>query len=166
MNTKLRGRTRNEIRCLLGLVLLMIPLAAYSHVQEQGTARSQAVDPAISQKLATAYDYHELALLYIRKGEPEEAVAEARKMIDLRIPPPFEQSVAESVSIITQKLAETGRYESSQNLLDDALKAMVEPANQVRILRTKARLYKLAGDDDRAIESWRRAQELESRRTP
>jgi tetratricopeptide (TPR) repeat protein len=166
MNAMFEGRAVRCLWCCLGLVLLLVPLAAYSQPQEQANPALQVTDPAIAQKLSSAYDCHELALLYIRKGEPEKAAAEVRRMIELRIPPPFDRSVAESVSIVTDKLAEVGRYDMGQNLLDEALKAATEIANQVRLLRTKARLFKLAGDDDRAIQSWQKALELESRRNP
>ncbi|MBM3789309.1 MAG: hypothetical protein FJW35_03055 [Acidobacteria bacterium] len=157
------------IRCFLGLALLF-PLAAYSQhpdpTDPQESTQAQAIEPSTAQKLTLANGYHELALLWIKKGEPDRAAAEARKILELLIPQPFSRAVAESLSIITNKMAETGRYDLGQALLDEAVKVMEQASDKVKILQTKARLYMLAGENDKAIESWRRALELEARRVP
>jgi len=168
MSPKFKNGLVRWIHCFLGLVLLF-PLAAYAQQQDYpllGGDQQQAIDPALAHKLSLANGYHDLAILLIKKGEPEAAAEEARKIIDLRIPPPFEQAVAESLGIITNRLGEAGRYDLGQALLDAALKTAPKTSTQIKLYQTKARLYMLAGDNDSAIASWRQALELESRRVP
>jgi tetratricopeptide (TPR) repeat protein len=107
--------------------------------------------------------HHDLAELYIKKGDFDLAVSEARQIIQLRFPADYEGLVAQSLSIITEKLAQAKRFDLGQMLLDEALKAAEINANRARIYANKARLYRLSGDNDRAIESWKRALELEGR---
>ena len=124
-----------------------------------------SADPELSQKLTLAEGHHDLAILYIKKGDYDLAVAEARHIMELRFPADYEKLVAQSLSIITERLAEVHRFDLGQMLLDDALKVTEQNANRVRLLKNKARLYMLARDDDNAIESWRRALDLEAKRS-
>lgn len=130
----------------------------------QQSQQPPTTDPLIDQKVTLAEGFHDLAILYIKKGEVDKAVAAAREIILLRFPPEYEKAVAQSLSIITEKLAEIKKFDAGLALLDEALKTSELTANRVKILRNKARLYMLAGDNDRAIESWRKALDLESKR--
>jgi tetratricopeptide (TPR) repeat protein len=150
---------------LLVLVLLFNFLPHQGVAQTREAASAQLRNPELSQKFDLAEAHHDLAELYIKKGELDKAMAEARQIIQLRFPPEFEELVGQSVSIITEKFAEIHRFDLGQTLLDEALKATEASGNRAKILATKARLYRLAGDNDRAIESWRRALELEGGRS-
>ncbi len=107
--------------------------------------------------------HHEMALLYLEKGMVDKAVAEARQIIPKSIPPELEEAVAMSMSIITDKLASASRFDLAQTLLDETLKVTVQLPARVKILKNKSRLFLLAGEDDKAIDLWKRAQELEAR---
>jgi tetratricopeptide (TPR) repeat protein len=164
-------KARSEIRntlftyMFLAFVLLQGPLAGLAQVNNQAIAAPNA-DPDLAQKLTLAEGHHDLAILYLKKGELDLALAEARDIIQIRFPADYERLVAQSLSIISEKLAEMNRFDLGQMLMDEALKVTEQDANRVRILKNKARLYMLAGDNDRAIESWRRALDLESKRVP
>ena len=161
---------KHKIQSIAGFVLAILILAVpFGGAAEDKTpvqqARSKALDPDFAQKLTLAEGYHDLAVLYIEKGELDMGVAAARQIIQLHFPAEFEKLVAQSLSIITDKLGRIHRYDLAQILLDESLKVTEQNVNRVRILRNKARLYMLAGDNDKAIESWRKALELESRRS-
>ncbi len=143
---------------------LLALLLACAPVVGSGQAQPQTRSPELAQKFDLAEAHHDLAELYIKKGDLDKAMAEARQIIQLRFPPEYESLVAQSLSIITDKFAEIRRFDLGQTLLDEALKNTELNANRAKILATKARLYRLAGDSDRAIESWRRALELEGSR--
>jgi tetratricopeptide (TPR) repeat protein len=153
------------VKCVLVMSFIIVPLAGSIQGQTPApAAQAQSVDSETAQKLILAEGYHDLAVLYIKKGELDMGVAAARQIIQLHFPAEFEKLVAQSLSIITEKLADAHRYDLGQSILDDALKATEQNVNRVKLLRNKARLYMLAGDNDKAIESWRKALELESRR--
>jgi len=69
----------------------------------------------------------------------------------------------ESISIIVEKLAEARAFDLGQSLIDETLKSIQQDANRATILKSRARLYLLAGDNDKALESLRKALDIESR---
>ncbi len=155
---------QNALLTLL-LVLALIPLAQAFEDSPAFAAEQQAAqDPAVAQKVARAEGYHDLAVLYLKKGEPEKAAEAARQIVQLRLPADYEDRVAKSISIITERLARADRFDLGHFLLDEALRGVSLPATRAKLLRNKARLYVLAGDDDRAIETWQQALEMESPR--
>jgi tetratricopeptide (TPR) repeat protein len=162
MNPHILGLKPRSIHCVLLTVIILssLPLLA----QDNSIAAAQAPDPETAQKLVLAEGYHDLTILYMKKGDLDKAFVEARQIAQLRLPPEFEKLVAQSLSIITEKFAEVRRFDLGQTLLDEALKNTELPADKVKILRNKARLFMLAGDNDKAIDSWRRALDIESRR--
>ena len=144
----------------LTILMIAVPITGSGQVAQNS---GQAVDPLIAQKLIDAYRYHELAVLCVKKGEFELAMTTARQIIQLHLPPEYQDRVVESLAIITEKLAEAHRYDLGHQLLDEALSASKPDANRVKLLLTKARLYHLAGDDDKAVETVRKAMDLQAR---
>jgi tetratricopeptide (TPR) repeat protein len=141
------------------LVVLSIPLNLFSQARDTAV-QPRALDPQLERNLRLASDYHELAKLYLKKGEPDKAVAEIRKVLQLRFPDEYEQLVVQSIAYVSDKLGEMRRFEIAQALLDEALKSIEQPGNQAKVFKTKARLFLASGDDDKAIESYKRALEL------
>lgn len=131
--------------------------------EAQGGGQARITDPQVVRSLSLASGYHDLANLYIKKGEMEKAAAEARHILQLDLPAEHEHLVVKSLAIISDKLGEAKRFDLSQSLLDETLRSAEQPLNRVVVLKTKARLYRLAGDDDKAIESFKQALELEGR---
>lgn len=163
LNTK--RCVRSWIPRILCLALILTPFQLISQEKDPAAAVSSlSRDPETAQKLKLAEGYHDLAILYLKKGELDNAFAEARQIAQLRLPMEYEKLVAQSLSIIIEKFSEVKRFDLGQILLDEALKNADQPVNKAKILRNKARLYMLAGDNDRAIDSWRRALDLEARR--
>ena len=139
--------------CFALALMLLAPVS--------GTA--QAADPDLAQKLAMAEGFHDLAILYIKKGDLDNAAASARQIIKLRFPAEEEYRISKSLSIITEKLSELSRFDIAQLLLDEALKNTELDANKASLYRTKARMFYKSGQDEKAIEAWRRALDLEAR---
>jgi tetratricopeptide (TPR) repeat protein len=140
--------------CFALLMVLLVPAAG----------RAQSADPDFGQKLAMAEGFHDLAILYIKKGDLDNAAASARQIIKLRFPAEEEYRISKSLSIITEKLSEISRFDLAQLLLDEALKITELDANKANLYRTKARMFYKAGQDEKAIDAWRRALDLEARK--
>jgi tetratricopeptide (TPR) repeat protein len=128
------------------------------HGQDAPAARS--ADPQVERTMSVASGHHELAKLYIKKGDLDAAVSEARKILQLKFPAEHEHLVAQSLAIIADKLGESHRFDLSQRLLDETFKSLDLVNNRIAVLLTKARLYKQAGDDTRAIDAYKRAVDL------
>jgi len=142
------------------LLLAAVSLVGFGHVPAGfGQEAAQRADAQV-ERMSVASGHHELALLYVKKGDYDAAVTEARKILQLRFPQEHEHLVVQSLSIIADKLGESRRFDLGQALLDDTFRSAELVTNRVKTLLAKARLYKQAGDDTRAIESYRRAVDL------
>ena len=149
---------------VLLLAFLSIPLSSFSQARIQGAGSEQkATDPRVVQLLDRASTHHDLATLYIKRGEADLAAAEARKILQLHIPAEHESLVVMSLVIISDKLGEIRRFDMAQGLLDETLKTTGQNTNRAKIFKAKARLYLFAGDDDKAIDSYRRALDLQGK---
>jgi tetratricopeptide (TPR) repeat protein len=164
MNPPIQRYMLKSIQCILIAALIIVAFPSLSQ-DKAALATQQPADQETSQKLILAEGYHDLATLYLSKGDVDRAFAEARQIAQLRLPAEYEKLIAQSLSIITEKFAQARRFDLGQTLLDDALKSTEQSVNKVKILRNKARLYMLSGENDKAIESWRRALDIESRRS-
>jgi tetratricopeptide (TPR) repeat protein len=142
------------------LTVICTPISGLPR-QEPLSPQSQAIDEETFR--IQAYAHHELALLYLAKGEVEKALVEARAILQSAIPPAYEKAVAESMSKIAGKLKDLRRYDLAQTLLDENLKVTVQIPNRISILRVKAALFLLAGEESKAIDAERRARELEAK---
>lgn len=113
--------------------------------------------------LIQAEMHHDLAIHYLGKGEVDKALAEARQILQPRPPSQVEEAVSRSMIIIAEQLGSMHRYELSQTILDESLKALSQASSKIILLKHKSRLYYLAGETDKAIDAMRRAKALESR---
>jgi tetratricopeptide (TPR) repeat protein len=147
----------------LAILLAIGPLAIAQQKDATSVTPPSPVDQQLQRKLSLAKGYHDLADLYVKNGELSEAVASERQILQLRLPAEYEKLVVESVSIIVEKLAEARAFDLGQSLIEDALKNIQQNANRATILKSRARLYMLAGDNDKALESLRKALEIESK---
>jgi tetratricopeptide (TPR) repeat protein len=147
----------------IAIFLILCSVLTAQQKDAGSIAATQSVDQQLQRKLSLAKGYHDLADLYIKNGALAEAVASERQILQLRLPAEYEKLVVESISIITEKLAEARAFDLGQSLVDEALKSIQQNANRATILKNKARLYMLAGDNDKALDSLRKALEIESR---
>ena len=144
---------------ILTLAALMVAQGLALPQDRAGVA--QASGEEISQKLAQAEGLHDLAILYMRTREMEKALETSRQIIHLRLPPDYLKNVAASLSIITEKFAENRRFDLGRTVIEEALRAAELEPIYGRLHRSMARLCMRAGDDDCAIQHWRRALEID-----
>jgi len=127
-------------------------------------AQEERSTDQLRDKMSRAMGYHDLALLLIKKGEYDQASTEAHKILQLRFPPEQERPVAQSLAMIADRLGDARKFDVAQTLLDDALKTLDRSSTRVSLLLTKGRLYLKAGDEDMAIEYYKKAFELDGRK--
>jgi len=156
------NRSLIETLAAVGLSIALLGSPALASPQDRAAA--QVMDLQLERRLALAEGHHDLAVLYIKKGDLERGLAQAHEILQLHMGGDFEKLWVQSLSIICEKLAEVKRFDIGQSLLDEAMKLTELSPNRVKVLRNKARLYMLAGDNDKAIESWNRALEIEGGR--
>ena len=126
---------------------------------------SMQVMPAMNDEVRKTFEkasvLHDLSLAYLEKGDLENVTAAARRLIELSFPAEHEGLLAASLSMIADKLGEHQQFNLAQTLLDEVLETFERSASRARVLKMKARLYRTAGNNDQAIETWLRALELE-----
>jgi tetratricopeptide (TPR) repeat protein len=144
-------------------VLVISPAAGIARTQDFALAgQAQGVDSQAF--LIRASSQFDLAMLYIKNGEPDKALAEARKIFQSPIPPEWEDDAVKSVELISGEFKQLRRYDLAHLLIDDAFKTLALVPNRVEILMFKSVLYNDAGEKDKAIETYKRAQALKIRR--
>jgi tetratricopeptide (TPR) repeat protein len=150
---------------LIPLAVLLILSSVVTAQQKDATSITppSSVDQQLQQKLSLAKGYHDLADLYIKNGDLSEAVASERQILLLRLPTEYEKLVVESVIIIVEKLAEARAFDLGQSLIDETLKSIQQDSDRATMLKCKARIYLLAGDNEKALECLRKAIDIESR---
>jgi len=142
------------------IVLACAPGATLA--QAPASVLSPGIDSQVFQ--IKALGLYDLAVLYLNNGSVEKGVAAARQILQPPIPPEWEDAVVESMSRIAGKLKDAHRFDLAQALLDDTFKVVVQITSRITILKAKAVLYHEAGQDDKAIEFWKRAKDLEIQR--
>lgn len=153
---------KSMARALL-LAALISLLFAGSPSSSRSMAQGQSpVDDEAFRIQAQAH--HDLAIHFLKKGEVDKALVEARQILQGRPPVQYEERVARSMMMIAEELGSMHRYDIAQALLDEALGVMSQAASKIVLLKHKSRLYYLAGDTDKAIDAMKRAKDLESRR--
>ncbi len=150
-----------RISVIMALALLCAPISGFARQSAPPNDQAQNIDAEAFRIQAEMH--HSLTLHYLKSGDVDKALAEARQIIQPPIPPKLEVAVANSMSIITDQLKDLKRFDIAQTLLDETFKATMQLPVRVMILQNKARLYLLSGENDKAIEVWKRAKDLEAR---
>jgi len=139
---------------LIGLIVAGPCASGYGFVAE-GSQLS------VDQALSMAEKHFEIAKLLIKEGRFDRALPEMRKILDLNLQGEYEQSVAESSSLIARLLSEARQTALAHELLDDTLARMKQCTNVASLLKIKAYLFKSEGKHQKAIETFERAVEVE-----
>jgi tetratricopeptide (TPR) repeat protein len=116
---------------------------------------------SVDQALSIAEKHYEIAKLLIKEGRFDRVLPEMRKILDLNLKGEYEQSVAESSTLIAQLLDESKQTALAQELLDETIARMKQCGNIASLLKVKAYFYKSSGQRQKAIETFERAVEIE-----
>lgn len=145
---------------IFGLIL-SIPLSKES----ASWAATEGIQLSVDQMLSIAEKQHEIARLLIKEGRFDRVLPEMRKILDLNLPPEYEQPVAKSAGFIAYLLAENKQYALGHQLLDETTAKMRSSENVASLLKIKAYLYKSEGKLGLAIETLERSVDFEQQKT-
>lgn len=150
--------------CFILIVLVLFfgtPAGAISYSEFLVQAPGQDVKTETIKKLNYAFAQHEMIMLLIQNKNFAEVLPEVVKILELNLPPKYEERVAKSLVGIAYKLLEVKQSSLGHKVLDEGLRSLSLNGNKANILRFKAILYKEEGELEAAIETFRRANELE-----
>jgi tetratricopeptide (TPR) repeat protein len=141
---------------LLLLLVGMIPIVSSS--------ASQSDDSALEKMKSMAEMQQEIVLLLIKKKDYEKAVVEASKIFEMKWPETQEPLLLKSLRYLSSQFQSQGQASLGLQLIERNSKFFKKTESQISVLKEKGYLYKSLGQDDKAIDCFRQAQNLESKK--
>jgi tetratricopeptide (TPR) repeat protein len=136
---------------LLAGVISVGPLSAYQ-------ADTSA---ALGKIKSMAEAQHEIVLLLMKKQEYDKALVEANKIFDMRWPGDQEPLLLKELLNLADQFLSQGQAQLGLKLIERNFKYFKRTPSQAAILKETGYLYKSLKQDDKAIESFRKARDLE-----
>ena len=144
----------------LVLIICMI-LVGPCFLEPAYSLPAEGAQLSYDQMLSIAETQYEIIKLLIKEGRYDRVLPEMRKILDLKFQGEDEQLVAKSSSLIAQLLVENKQVTLAHAVLDETLVRMKQKENVASLLKIKAYLYKSEGKNQKAIETFERALEIE-----
>lgn len=116
---------------------------------------------ALDRAKSIAETQHEIVLLLIKKKEFEKAATEANKIFEMKWPEDQESLLLRELLFLTGQFLSQGKADLGLQLIDRNSKSFKKTSSRVAILKERGYLYKNMGQDDKAIDCFKKARELE-----
>ncbi len=142
-----------------------IPLAAILFVFSACLSPMLAVQPASSLEKAKsiAASKHEMVMLLIKTKDYSQAFQEACSIFELKWPDSQETLLLKELIGLSDEFSRHGQPAISMQLIEKNAKLFRQTSSQIAILKEKGFLFKSLKQEDKALECFRKAQELESK---
>ncbi len=122
----------------------------------------QANAPASLEKIKSmAEAQHEIVMILIKKKEYEKAAIEANKIFDLKWPNDQEPLLLAELLNLAAQFQQQSQDLLGANLIDRNLKYFKKPSSQAALLKELGYLYKRMNQNDKALDFFRKARDLE-----
>lgn len=118
---------------------------------------------SLRANLDIAHAQHEIILLYIKNDQMDKVLPAAQVLLSLKFPAEQELATVKSLLIITKKLYEKGQPALAHQVLSAAAKSLGDNSNKAKVYLIQAKSYELDGLDEKAIECYKKVQELSSK---
>jgi tetratricopeptide (TPR) repeat protein len=119
---------------------------------------------SLSQTKSRAETQHEIVMLLLEKKEYEKAGIEANKIFDMAWPESQEPLLLKELLILSDQFLRQGQALIGLHLIEKNSRRFKNNSSQIEILKSEGYLYKSLRQNDRALECFRKAQELELKR--
>jgi tetratricopeptide (TPR) repeat protein len=138
---------------LLSIANLFSPLSATSEPYDNlGEAKRMAANQ------------HEIVMLLIKKKNYDQAAKEACKIFEMRWPDGQESLLLTELLVLSDQFLRHSQPSIALHLIEKNAGSFKQPASQIAILNEKGFIYKSLNKDDKALECFRKAQELENKK--
>lgn len=121
-------------------------------------ARSHA---SLDRTRSMAETQHEIVMLLLKKKEYEKAAVEANKIFEMKWPEDQEPLLLREMIILSDLFMSEGRPELSLQLIDRHEKCFKMSSSRAALWKERGYIFKKMKDDDKAIDCFRKARELE-----
>jgi len=149
---------------LLAVVLLSSGLVLQA--QSQAPRKPAASDAGLEKLRSVAESQHEIFMLLLRKQEYAKAVDEAGRIFEMKWPSDQEPLLLKELMSLSDQLVHAKQASSSLQLLERNIKYFRGVESRVSIFKEMGYIHKNLGHDDKALDCFRRAKELEAGNEP
>lgn len=118
-------------------------------------------DPSLERKLSMAESQHEIVMLLLRKKEFAQAAMEADKIFQMDWPVSEEPRLLKDMLAFTAEFQKHSQPALGLQLLEKNFRVFKSPKSQAALFKEMGYLNKKLGNDDKALECFRKAQQLE-----
>jgi hypothetical protein len=108
-----------------------------------------------------AESQHEIVVALLKKKEYENAAAEANKIFDMKWPESQEPLILKELLNLSDLFLRHGQAQLGLQLVNRNSKCCKQNSSQVEILKQTGYLYKSLNQNDKYLECFRKARELE-----
>jgi tetratricopeptide (TPR) repeat protein len=119
---------------------------------------------SLSQTKSSAETQHEIVMLLLEKKEYEKAEMEANKIFDMAWPESQEPLLLKELLLLSDQFLRQGQALIGLQMIEKNSRRFKNKTSQIEILKAEGYLYKSLRQNDKALECFRKAQELESKR--
>jgi hypothetical protein len=120
----------------------------------------QAFQDFDAVKLEIARAQHEIIVLLLKDKNFDPVFPEFDKILALRLPPQYEENVIREARMISEAFWKGQRSDLSIRLLERAIPGMSQPKSKAALYSEMGYVYRLQGNDFKAMECFRRAKQL------
>jgi tetratricopeptide (TPR) repeat protein len=118
---------------------------------------------ALGRTKSMAATQHEIVMLLIKQKEYDKAVVEAQKIFEMKWPEDQEPLLLQELLYISGQFLSQGQAPVGLQFVEKNSKCFKKTPSRIAILKEKGYLYKSMGQSDKAIDSFRKARELEDK---
>jgi tetratricopeptide (TPR) repeat protein len=144
---------------LMGLLLFGVAARA----EAKRTPQAKPSDAGLAKNLSMAESQHEIVMILLKKKEFTQAAAEADKIFQMDWPPKEEPRLLQELIGLSGQFLKYEQPALALQLLEKNGPSFKALRSQVAVWKERGYLLKSMGQDDRALECFRKAQELEKK---
>jgi tetratricopeptide (TPR) repeat protein len=118
-----------------------------------------------AHKLLVASTQHDIIQVLLKDKNFEAVFPEMDKIFALGLPAEHEGKVVQEVRIITDAFLQNQRADLAIRALQKGIQSVAQPKNKAVLYQELGYVYRLQGNDLKALECFRRAQQLAEKLT-
>jgi tetratricopeptide (TPR) repeat protein len=119
---------------------------------------------SLGQTKSRAETLHEIVMLLLERKEYEKAEMEANKIFDMAWPDNQEPLLLKELLLLSDHFLRQGQARIGLQMIEKNSRRFKTNSSQIEILKTEGYLYKNLRQNDKALDCFRKAQELEHKR--
>jgi tetratricopeptide (TPR) repeat protein len=148
-------------KSIAGVLLIVLITGIIPAVPLRGQSDSPA---ALGKTKSIAETQHEIVILLIRQKEFQKALTEANKIFEMKWPEDQEPLLLKALLYISGEFVRQGQAGFGLQAIEGNSKFFKKLPSQVALWKEKGYLFKGMNQNEKAIDCFRKAQELEDRK--